>query len=54
MPYKTYFICNAIVRVAAFVCVTLAAMHFNNMHLLWWYVVPLLMGPSANRKGVQE
>jgi hypothetical protein len=45
---KTFLICNTIVRSVAFVCITLAAIHFESAKLLWWYVVPLLMSPSVN------
>ena len=32
------------------VCVTLAAMHFNNHKILWWYVLGLLVGYSYETK----
>ena len=29
--------------ITAMICVTVAALAFDNPALLWWYVVPLLM-----------
>lgn len=34
-------------RIVAFVCITIAAIHFNNASLLWWYILPALMGCSV-------
>lgn len=31
-------------------CVTIAAMHFDNPKLLWWYVLVLLLGYSYETK----
>ena len=31
-------------------CVTVAAMHFNNSKLLWWYVLVLFLGYSIETK----
>ncbi|MBQ3045150.1 MAG: hypothetical protein IJD49_04280 [Clostridia bacterium] len=28
--------------IAAFICVTLAAIHFDKASLLWWYIIPML------------
>lgn len=44
--------------IAAYVCVTLAAMHFDKPSLLWWYIIPMLTmligiseKSSNNKKG---
>jgi hypothetical protein len=43
MERKTALICRAIVAIVAFICITLAAKHFQNDSLLWFYVVPFLI-----------
>lgn len=48
MTNKIFLICNAIVRIVAFVCITYAALYLHKPGLLWWYIVPLLMSPSIN------
>lgn len=40
---KLFIICNCIAVVVAFVCVTIASMHFEKAGILWWYIVPMLM-----------
>lgn len=43
--------------IVAFICITLAAMHFDKASLLWWYVIPMLTmfigvsEKSSNNKG---
>ena len=49
MPKKTFLICNAIVRIVAFVCITYIAAYFHKPGLLGWYVVPLLMSPCIDK-----
>ena len=34
-------------RIVAFVCITVAAIYFQNASLLWWYICPMLMGVSV-------
>lgn len=34
---------NGIVKVTGFVCVTWAAIAFNNYHLLWWYIAAIIV-----------
>lgn len=41
--FKVLFICNALVRVAAFICITVAAIFFNKVGVLWFYLVPMFM-----------
>lgn len=48
MAGKNFIICNTIVRIVAFVCITYAALYLRNPKLLWWYLVPLLMSPTTN------
>lgn len=40
------YLINVLLRVAAFVCITYAAIHFNNARVLWWYLAPVFMGIS--------
>lgn len=37
-------------RIVGFVCVTVAAIYFQNASLLWWYILPALMGCSVETK----
>ena len=41
------FMYNAALRSVAFVCITVAAIYFESASILWWYIVPALMGLSA-------
>jgi hypothetical protein len=43
---KTFLICHAIVRCIAFICITIAAIYFQKISVLWWYLVPACMGVS--------
>ena len=38
------FLYNALLRSVAFVCITVAAVHFESTSILWWYILPGLMG----------
>lgn len=40
---KTVKILYLFVEIVYIACVTLAAMHFNSPHLLWWYVLALFL-----------
>ena len=37
-------------RIVAFVCITVAAIHFQKTSLLWWYILPALLGCSVETK----
>lgn len=37
---------NVAVKIGFSVCVTVAAIHFENPRLLWWYLLLLLLGFS--------
>ena len=41
------FMYNALLRSVAFVCITVAAVWFGRASILWWYIVPALMGLST-------
>lgn len=34
-------------RIVAFVCVTIAAICFQKVSVLWWYILPALMSCSV-------
>ena len=49
--FKTLFICHSIVRIVLTICITVVAIHFGKINILWWYIVPgLLMSMSYERK----
>lgn len=41
---KFVMLTNIIMRCTLFICVTMAAMHFENATILWWYIMALFMG----------
>ena len=43
MERKTALICRTIVAIVAFICITLVAKYFQNVSLLWLYVIPFLI-----------
>lgn len=48
---KFFIIMNEITRIAAFICITICAIYFQKTSVLWWYLVPLCMGLSFEKKG---
>lgn len=50
---KTIFIAHCVVRAVAFICVTVAAMYFQKVSVLWWYIAPLLMELSCKTKEIE-
>lgn len=40
---EIYIIANYALRAIVFICVTVAAIYFKSVGVLWWYIVPLLM-----------
>ena len=51
---KTLMIMSGIARITAFVCITVAAIYFHKTGILWWYILPALMGGSLERKDGAE
>lgn len=41
---KFILLATVIMRIGFCICVTVAAMHFDNAVILWWYILALLMG----------
>lgn len=40
---NTLIICNFLLRCVAFICITVAAIQFDKVGVLWFYLVPFLM-----------
>ncbi len=51
---KWVMICNIIIKVAFSVCVTIAAISFENAGLLWWFVLLPFLGFSYTKKSVYD
>ena len=47
---KNVMIANAVIMSVYAMCVTYAAIQFDNPKLLWWYVLLTVIGFSYNRK----
>lgn len=43
-------IANTVIMSVYAMCVTYAAIHFDNPKLLWWYVLLTMLGFSYSRK----
>lgn len=43
-------ILNILLKSVFVVCVTAAAIHFNNPNILWWYTFALLLGYNYESK----
>jgi hypothetical protein len=41
--FKFVYLWNSILRAIAFVCITIAAIHFNAISILWFYLLPAFM-----------
>lgn len=41
---KLYIIAHCLVMLALVAGITLCAIHFNNYHLMWWYLLPVFFG----------
>ena len=48
---KFVLLCSVILKIAYCVCVTVAAIHFNDTGILWWYLLVLAMGYSYSSDG---
>ena len=51
--FKSVYLWNSILRAVAFICITVAAIHFGKVGILWFYLVPMFMGIEykSNEKG---
>lgn len=41
---KFYIIAHCLVMLTLVAGITVCAIHFNNYHLMWWYLLPVLCG----------
>lgn len=48
---KTIFIFNYITRTIVFICITIASIYFQKPSILWFYLLPALMGISTKESG---
>lgn len=54
---KISVICHCLARIILIICITYAAIYFNKPSLLWWYILPAVMGLSVssdNKKGGED
>lgn len=42
--FQIVYMWNSILRAVAFICITVAAVHFGKISILWFYLVPKFMG----------
>lgn len=45
---------SAILKIAYCVCVTVAAIHFNDPGILWWYLLSFMFGYSYSSDNKKE
>ena len=43
---KFVMLMSVILKIAYCICVTIAAIHFNNAGILWWYILATVFGYS--------
>jgi len=48
---KFMMLATVIMRICYCVCVTVAAIHFENAVILWWYILALCMGWQYKSNG---
>ena len=41
---KLYIIMYCLIVISLIAGITICAIHFNNYHLMWWYLLPSLFG----------
>ena len=46
--FQIVYMWNSILRAVAFICITVAAIHFGKISILWFYLVPMFMGIEYN------
>lgn len=52
--FKFAYMWNSILRVIAFICITVAAIHFGKIGILWFYLVPMFMGAEYKSSNKSE
>ena len=51
---KLAVVCNCLIRISLAVCITYTAVNFQNPSLLWWYILPALLGLHVSSKDGKE
>lgn len=51
---KATMTCNAIIKSVFALCVTAAAIYFNNANVLWWYIVVPFLGYDYKETPVKK
>lgn len=55
---KATMLCNIVIKSVFALCVTVAAIHFGNARILWWYILLLFMGydykETSGKKGTDN
>jgi len=54
MTDSMIFMFNALENIALAVCISIAAMHFENPKLLWFYILIVLNGVSIKHKKEED
>lgn len=47
---NTFLVCNCVTKCVAFICVTEAAIHFQRPSILWFFLIPALLGGTYESK----
>lgn len=45
---------NCLLRITLTICITYSAIHFQKPSLLWWYILPAMLGLSVSSKDGKE
>ena len=45
--FKYSLLVKGAVQVILVICITLLVIHFEDLRLCWWYLLPVFMGPSS-------
>jgi hypothetical protein len=53
-PMKAVMTANVIIKSVFAICVTVAAVYFNNSWILWWYMVVPFLGYSYESKPIKK
>ena len=51
---KVVVLSNILIKIAYCVCVTVAAIHFNDSGILWWYLCAFMFGYSYHHNDGKE
>lgn len=51
---KFVVLSDTLLKIAYCVCVTIAAIHFNDPGILWWYLLSCMLGYNYSSDGKKE